>query len=276
MNFKNCKIAFWEDTVLKGKIFVFSATGNSKYLALKIGEAAELEIISVNKCLLDNPEEYNFEGEKIGFVFPVYAWGCPSIMEKFVRELEFTGTPSYVFAVTNCGDSMGNTLTDFGKLLETKGLSLDFGDFFTMPNNYLPLSDVDSAETEKEKLKRAQAKLPDTIKKIINGERGINQPKGVFNFILSGAVHKGFNKTSSKGYKKLHTNSNCIGCGLCAIVCPLMNIKMKDGRPQWGENCISCMGCINWCSKKAIDYGNKTGKRGRYHNPDISLNELVE
>ena len=51
---------------MKGKIFVFSATGNSKYLALKIGERAELETVSVNKSLLDNEEEYNFEGEKIG------------------------------------------------------------------------------------------------------------------------------------------------------------------------------------------------------------------
>lgn len=261
---------------MKGKIFVFSATGNSKYLALKIGERADLEIISINKSLLDNEEEYNFDGEKIGFVFPVYAWGCPSIVESFVKDMKFTGKPSYVFAVANCGDSMGNTLTDFDKLLKTKGLSLDFGDFFVMPNNYLPLSDVDSKELENEKLQKADEKLSVTIGKIMNNENGINQPEGIFNFLLSGAVHKGFSKTSSKGYKKLHINSKCVGCGLCAIVCPLMNITMKDGKPKWGENCISCMGCINWCSQQAIDYGKKTEKRGRYHNPNIGINELLE
>lgn len=261
---------------MKGKIFVFSATGNSKYLALKIGERAELETVSVNKSLLDNEEEYNFEGEKIGFVFPVYAWGCPSVMERFAMSLKFKGKPSYVFAVANCGDSMGNTLTDFEKLLKTKSLELDFGDFFVMPNNYLPLSDVDSKELESEKLKNAEQKLTQTVQKIMNNEKGINQPAGIFNFLLSGAVHKGFNKTSANGYKKLHINSNCVGCGLCAIVCPLMNITLKDGKPQWGENCISCMGCINWCPQKAIDYGKKTEKRGRYHNPNISINELLE
>ncbi len=261
---------------MKGKIFVFSATGNSKYLALKIGERAELEIVNVNKRLLDKGEEYNFEGEKIGFIFPVYAWGCPFIMESFIRNLKFSGRPSYVFAVANCGDSMGNTLTDFEKILKSKDLALDFGDFFVMPNNYLPLSDVDSKEQENEKLQNAEKKLSSTIQKIIDNEKSINQPKGIFNALLSGAVHKGFNKTASKGYKKLHINSDCVGCGLCAMVCPLVNITLKDGKPQWGENCISCMGCINWCPQKAIEYGNKTEKRGRYHNPNISVNELLE
>lgn len=270
------KFILKEEITLKGKIFVFSATGNSKYLALKIGEKTGLEIVNLNKCLLDNDEEYNFEGETIGFVFPVYAWGCPAVVERFVTQLKFTGNPDYVFAVANCGDSMGNTLTDFDKLLKTKNLSLNFGDFFVMPNNYLPLSDVDSKEQENKKLQNAEQKLSLTIQKIMDNEKGINQPKGIFNALLSGAVHKGFNKTSSKGYKKLHINSSCVGCGLCAIVCPLMNITLKDGKPQWGENCISCMGCINWCPQKAIDYGKKTENRGRYHNPNISINELLE
>lgn len=261
---------------MKGKIFVFSATGNSKYLALKIGEAAELETVNVNKSLLDKDEEYNFEGEKIGFVFPVYAWGCPSVMEAFVKGLRFKGKPSYVFAVTDCGDSMGNTLTDFEKLLKAKGLSLDFGEFFVMPNNYLPLSDVDSKEQEREKLENADNKLSSVIEKIRNNEKGINQPKGILNALLSGAVHKGFNKTSSKGYKKFRINSSCVGCGVCTTVCPNGNITLKDGKPQWGESCISCMGCINWCPRKAIEYGNRTQKRGRYHNPNISIKELLE
>lgn len=265
-----------EEFILKGKIFVFSSTGNSKYLALKIGEREDFEIISVKGSLLDRAEEYNFEGEKIGFVFPVYAWGCPIIMERFVESLKFTGSPSYVFAIVTCGDSTGNTLTDFARVLEKKGLALDYGEFFVMPNNYLPLSDVDSKETESKKLGDAEVKLSEVMEKISSGEKGVNQTKSVFNGLLSGAVHRGFNKTSSKGYKKLHSNSDCVGCGVCSIVCPLGNITLKDGKPQWGENCMSCMGCINWCPQKAIDYGNKTRDRGRYHNPNISVNELLE
>lgn len=260
---------------MKGKIFVFSATGNSKYLAVKIADETELEIVSVNERLLTYEEEYDFDGETVGFVFPVYAWGCPSIMERFVKSLNFSGKPSYVFAVANCGDSMGNTLTDFAKLLKEKAIVLDYGDFFVMPNNYLPLSDVDSKETEKQKLLNADRKLGGVIENIVRGQKGINQPNGILNGFLSGPVHKVFNQTSAKGYKKLHINSDCVGCGLCAIVCPLSNITLKNEKPQWGENCISCMACINWCSHKAIDYGKKTVNRGRYHNPNINITDLL-
>ena len=57
----------------------------------------------------------------------------------------------------------------------------------------------------------------------------------------------------------------CNGCGLCATLCPLNNIEIVDGKPEWGKNCTHCMACINHCPKKAIEYGEKSKGKPRYH-----------
>lgn len=51
------------------------------------------------------------------------------------------------------------------------------------------------------------------------------------------------------------SNANCTGCGLCAAVCPVRNITMVDGRPQWNHRFENCLACYNLCPYKAIDSG---------------------
>lgn len=61
-------------------IFYFSATGNSKYVALKVAAETKEEPIAISDCV--RKQEFIFEikdQERIGFVTPVYFWGLPSI-----------------------------------------------------------------------------------------------------------------------------------------------------------------------------------------------------
>ena len=57
----------------------------------------------------------------------------------------------------------------------------------------------------------------------------------------------------------------CISCGLCAKMCPAHTITLANGNPIWNEKCYQCLKCINYCPKEAIQYGDKTSKRGRYN-----------
>mgnify|MGYP002951794102 FL=1 len=57
----------------------------------------------------------------------------------------------------------------------------------------------------------------------------------------------------------------CIGCGLCQDVCPLNNIRLVDGKPDWGNSCTHCMACICRCPKEAIEYKNKSVGKRRYY-----------
>lgn len=45
----------------------------------------------------------------------------------------------------------------------------------------------------------------------------------------------------------------CVGCGLCAKMCPPQSLKMKDGFPVFDlKNCIRCYCCQEHCPKGAI------------------------
>mgnify|MGYP002728531920 CR=1 FL=1 len=63
----------------------------------------------------------------------------------------------------------------------------------------------------------------------------------------------------------LTANDKCIGCGKCAKMCPLNNIKLKNSKPVWGKNCTHCMACICLCPTEAIEYGKKSVGKPRYH-----------
>ena len=75
--------------------------------------------------------------------------------------------------------------------------------------------------------------------------------------------------------KSFHVDDNCNSCGVCEIVCPVKNIVLTDGIPQWQHKCQHCLDCINFCPEKSIQFGDKTQKTGRYHHPEIILKEII-
>lgn len=55
-----------------------------------------------------------------------------------------------------------------------------------------------------------------------------------------------------KRYPKIITKS-CIGCRICADICPVKTIDIVDGKAVINfENCISCFCCHEFCPEKAI------------------------
>ena len=72
-------------------IFYFSGTGNSAWVARQLAEGQNEELLSI-AVEIDKNKEYKLrEGEKVGFVFPVYAWGPPEIVLRFIRRLTGSG-----------------------------------------------------------------------------------------------------------------------------------------------------------------------------------------
>ena len=75
--------------------------------------------------------------------------------------------------------------------------------------------------------------------------------------------------------KNFSVTDNCVGCGICAEVCPAGNIVIKDGKPEWQHHCERCTACMQLCPKRAIEFGSRTKNWGRYHHPDVSVNDLI-
>jgi len=54
------------------------------------------------------------------------------------------------------------------------------------------------------------------------------------------------------------------------------NIKYTGRAVVFGDKCISCMGCLQYCPQEAINVGKITEKRERYHNANITPEDLTK
>ena len=260
-------------------IYYFSGTGNSyaaaKYLAEGLGE----NLMDIAVAVKEGAYEHKLEkDEKLGFVFPVYAWAPPRIVTEFVKNLElyYSGDP-YIFAVCTCGASAGKTMDIFEKALEEHGLVLDSGFSLVMPDNCITLFEVDSEEEISEKFEKAEKTLQNILRAIrLDWSDFFRVKRGKFSGILSGLVNPAFAMGAMKT-KPFYVTDACIGCGLCEKICTSGCIEMTAGRPVWTEDrCNMCLACINRCPAKAIQYGKKTAKRGRYVHPIYQTKENGE
>ena len=106
------------------KIYCFTGTGNSLSIARQLAQPMRAEVVRFGSLLLWRTASGNLRvrwGILSVLIFPVYAWSYPDAVKAFVKKLKVEGRPSYVFAVADCGDSAGETLTAFFKAVGKAG-----------------------------------------------------------------------------------------------------------------------------------------------------------
>jgi MinD superfamily P-loop ATPase len=89
-------------------------------------------------------------------------------------------------------------------------------------------------------------------------------------------LHLGFMENIRGTASDYLISDDCTSCGLCATLCPAKNITIENGRPVFGDKCERCLACLQHCIKRAINYKDKTQKRGRYTHPKINPSEIAE
>lgn len=153
-------------------IYYFSGTGNSRFVAEQLAELTGDKVQSIASLFPAVRKEDEDAGKKVpatvtadilGFVFPVYAWGMPRIVEQFINRLRMGSKhPAYIYMVCTCGDDIGRTDRLFaGQFKKQTGLQTDAMWSVQMPNTYtaLPGFDTDSPETVREKITAAQKRI---------------------------------------------------------------------------------------------------------------------
>jgi ferredoxin/flavodoxin len=259
-------------------IFYFSGTGNSLKIAKDVLNNIENGELAPMSNFKRNILEQQYD--TIGFVFPIYFWGLPNIVIKFIQNNNFSNNTSYYYAIATSGGSPGNGLSQLNELLKNcHNIKLNYGQNLTMQTNYILHNYLIYTYNFHNLNKKAEKILIKAEKNLIQiiGEikRKENNKIGKIDKYKE-TYYNNYMQNISLIDKNYIVNNNCIKCGICVKVCPVRNIELISGKPKFKNNCEHCLACMNYCPQKSIDYKNITRNRKRYTNPEISYKELSE
>lgn len=253
-------------------IYYFSGTGNSlkvaKDIASKLGNT---DLIKIHSNTTDY--ESNISYKKVGIVFPVYYYGLPIVVQKFVKNLKLDSS-AYVYGVATCGGSVGVAIKQLRDILFNNKVVLSSAFTVIMPDNYQVMYSPPSEEKQNKLFKLQVEKVEYIVDKINDSVTSFYEEKNsIFAKLLGGMLSTNF-KPHNKD-KNFWTDDSCDGCGICSRVCPSNNILMNEDKPQWLHQCEHCLGCMQWCPKHSLQYRKGTINRERYQHPEIRLKDMV-
>lgn len=286
---------------LSTKIYYFTGTGNSLFVAKRITELLDGELISIASAL-ENMKNIS-DANCIGIIFPCYLAqlkGLPLIIEDFCNLLTNT-TASYVFAICTYGAygpvNAYPTLNFLSKHLKNSGVKLSGSFAIKLPLNNLDYDHIPvPINRDHKKMFAYTEKVLEAICKRVK----YNKPskfqflKDLFCiltrplFILMGKyVYESLKvlahetKESKLSYRELikltdksiFVDDKCNACEICSKICPVQNIDLIDNKPVWKHNCQMCLACVEWCPQKAIHHWCIAQGKS-YHHPSITISDM--
>jgi ferredoxin len=250
----------------KNLLLYFSGTGNCLHMAKSIAQRlGDTELLSLPAALRGKrPSQGSYE--RAGFVFPVYFWGMPNLVSRFIAEAELP-TAEYLFAAVSYGGLPGGCLSALSQALAARGLPLHAAFQLKMPGNYLAAYDV--FKNSQKKALSAQSKI-EAIAQAILLKASKRAPRlSPFLPSFSGAL-------AALPQKDLlfEISPACTGCGGCAMLCPVHNIEMNENKPSFLHHCEQCMACAQFCPALAIGFRGARRKERRYKHPGVTWAEI--
>lgn len=258
---------------MKTTIFYFTGTGNSLKVAKDLYESLD-DCVMVPMVKEWEKDVITTSSEKVGFVFPMHYWGLPRVVYDFIYKLNLDKV-KYIFTViTRSGDLDANALPQIEELLNRSSKHLNSSYFVQMPANYILGEETHSKEEQEEYFKKEAQQITKIVNDINTNKMAIEidptKKKRSFE-----KTNKVFREDVFESDKFFYADDSCNSCGICANVCPVSNIKLVEGKPQWQHRCVQCLACIHYCPEVSIQYGDKTIKRGRYHHPEITVKDMM-
>jgi ferredoxin len=257
---------------MRTAIYYFSGTGNSLVAARDLAAAlGDADVIPIPRAMR---QAAPVTANRVGFVFPVYAWGLPLIVAEFCRRLEAKPGP-YLFAVATCGGSVGATHRQLAALLRARGLTLASSFVLVMPGNYTPLCGAPRHARQQKLFAREKQAIP-AIAEFVRAGRTCPPKVGhPITNALGSALYRWWAPELHGSDQSFRATDRCDGCEVCRKVCPVGNIVIRDGRPVWQHHCEQCMACLQWCPPEAIQYGRGTERRRRYRHPEVRARDFM-
>lgn len=247
-------------------ILYFTGTGNSRFTAQLLAEKLGDEAVCVNDYIKSG-ETPAFESNKPWvFVCPVYVSAPAKVFCDFIKNCKFSGARTAYFVLT-CAGGFGGSPAYCEAIAREKGFVFMGAAQIVMPQNYIVYFTMRTEDECKAIIEKAKPEITKLAEHIARGETfpdpGMKKWEYISTEMILGMYYKFF-----MGTKPFAAGDKCIGCGKCVRSCPMNNISLVDGNPQWGSICTHCMACINLCPTEAIEYGKRSVGKPRYKGPE--------
>ncbi len=286
-----------KDPMIRVKVYYFSGTGNSFVVAKDIANRLMADIISIPKVM--DADKIHVDADCMGIVFPSYLAalaGLPLIVERFIRKIDNIDKLR-IFAVCTCGGyECVNALPSMNKLnkiIRSCGGRVS-GEYSTR----LPMNNLDYGHIPIPIIKdqdviidRSRIKINDVCRRISeNGSTKCRTAKNLFVLLMTpffrmmrepvtrilAEMADEPADTKLKYYelmpltdKSIAVDEKCNGCGTCAKVCPVKNIRIVEKRPEFQHRCEMCYACDEWCPSSAIRHWSRS-QGVKYHHPEVT------
>lgn len=231
----------------------FSGTGNSRY-ALETflryydenAQAYSIEDADTAKCIENHQD--------IVFSYSVQYSNIPKMLKDFIDRHQHLWQGKRIFVIATMGLFSGDGAGILARQLRKNGAKIIGGLHLKMPNSITDAKALKrSVEENVELVHAAEKKIEKAVQ---NMKRGKPPQQGIgllYHFAgFFGQRLYFYNKTKQYTDKVKIDGEKCVGCGKCAKLCPMKNLKVEDNYVKTGDKCTMCYRCVNICPAQAI------------------------
>jgi len=257
-------------------IYYMSGTGNTHRVAewsreIASSRGVECEIWGLGRQDgLESPKDA--PGAVVGLMMPTHGFTAPWLMIKFACCLPRVKFCQAWVLATRGGLKFGRVFTPgisgstiflISLILLLKGYRVRGGLGLDMPSNWTSLHSGLKQESAAAIIDRARRVYTGFLDSILAGRQSWFTRNLAFEAawtILLSWISALYLLIGRFFLAKLFfANGRCNGCGICADRCLVGAIRMRGTRhprPFWVYNCESCMRCMSYCPKEAVEAGH--------------------
>jgi ferredoxin len=277
---------------MKVLILYFSGTGNTDYVAGYLAQRLQRKMAQESVELELRSIEYQRPAEVRGFDlllvgFPVYAGDAPGFVASYLEQLPAgKGRGAFVFC-TKGAFAAGAVRLSLQRLSARGYVPLGGGGVLMPGTDGLSMVAKDSWMARKALQKdfdhlRDADRLVDELGSHVTFLSGAGEAEQLRRRLGSSAGPTMSDRVWAALYRatenyaraRLHADSSCRQCGLCARICPLACIEMSGAGPRFADGCALCIRCLHACPQEAIQIGRLTVGKLRWKGPKGDFNPL--